>query len=383
MKKTVQPHGLRQILLHHRRWLTATAAATIIVAAATTWALSGQKTSLRVAAEFKTSDYPVAVAGTQNDGYVLTAGGQAFVLRGWQDQSAGVSLQDSVTSLVLSTSGKYLLAAGQRLTLLDNTLTQKWSRKTTTPSVVEQALFTTAGRIACVYSFLKDQSRQFVLYDLAGKYLDGYSVPDFGRASQISLARNGTLVVTLAGGTIYTISTQGTVIAKFSVPNAGGTMGGLTSAISENGNRILAGYSFSVSGDAVSLPRYVFDESGKQIAEVSTSSANVGIRSIGNNFLLYGGSAEILDGDGKELLSASKLNFGAIDASYSDGHCAILFQEQTTSQSAVYFLGVYDIQTHALVRQWSTAESETPRVFQLPGMRSVMALGTGFLVLAP
>ncbi len=383
MKKTVQPHGLRQVLLHNRRGLIIAFLAVVAVTIVIVWQLRGEKTALRIDAQFKTSDYPVAVCGTQDEGYVLTAGGQVFVLRQWKSQSEGVSLQDNATSLSLSASGKYLLAAGQRLTLLDNTLQQKWSRKTTAPSVVEQALFTTAGRIAVVYSFLKDQSRQFVLYDLAGKYLDGYTVPDFGRGSQIALAHNGMLVVTLAGGTIYTVSPQGSVIAKFSVPNAGGGMSGLASVVNESGTRVLAGYSFTVSGASTALPRYIYDQAGKQIACISTSSVNSGIRSIGNGFLLYGSTAELFDGDGKQLLSASKLNFGAIDASLSEGHCAILFQEQTTSQSAIYFLGVYDMKTHALVRQWSTTESEVPRVFQLPGMRSVLALGTGFLALVP
>ncbi|MHB8071996.1 MAG: hypothetical protein ACYDHF_08635 [Candidatus Cryosericum sp.] len=383
MRKTVQPHGLRQTLLHHRRWLTVVALVTVIAAALVVWAVSGRKTELRVVEEFKTSDYPVAVTGTQEDGYVVTAAGQVFALRGWHNQSDGVSLQDNATSLTLSTSGKYLLVAGQRLTLLDNTLQQKWSRKTTTDSVVETALFTTSGHIAAVYSFLKDQSRQFVLYDLAGKYLDGYSVPDFGRGSQISLARSGTLVVTLSGGTIYTIDPQGKVIAKFSVPNVDSNLGGLVSAVSEDGKRILAGYSFTVSGAATTLPRYLFDQAGKQVAEVSTSSVNGGLRSVGNDFLLYGGSAELLDSDGKQILSASKLNFSAIDASVSGEYCAILFQEETTSQSAVYFLGVYDMKARGLVRQWSTAESEAPRVFQLPGARSILALSSGFLVLVP
>jgi hypothetical protein len=63
--------------------------------------------------------------------------------------------------------------------------------------------------------------------------------------------------------------------------------------------------------------------------------------------------------------------------------CALLFQEQTTSQTAVYFLGIYDMKTRTLVRQWSTAESVEVRVFQLPGMRSVLALATGLFVLAP
>ncbi len=58
----------------------------------------------------------------------------------------------------------------------------------------------------------------------------------------------------------------------------------------------------------------------------------------------------------------------------SNGECALLFQEQTTSQTTIYFLGIYDMKTGALVRQWSTAESDEIRVFQLPGMRSVVAL---------
>jgi hypothetical protein len=383
MRKTVQPHGLRQTLLHHRRWLIA---AVIVIAAAvalTVWAASTQKTKLRVAAEFKTSDYPVAVTGTQDQGYVVTASGQAFVLHAWKEQGDGVSLQDNVTSLTLSTSGKYLLAAGQRVTLLDNTLQQKWSRKTTAASVVEQALFTQSGQIAVVYSFLRDESRQFVIYDLAGKYITGYSVPDFGRGSQVSLARSGMLVVTLASGTIYTISPQGSVIAKFTVPNTDSRLGGLVSAVNPDGTRILTGYAFATSGPATTLPRYVFDQSGKKVASLLTSSANSGLRSIGNDFMLFGGSAEILDSNGKQVLSASKLNFSAIDASISGDSCAILFQEQTTSTSAVYYLGIYDITTGTVVHQWSTAESESPRVFQLPGQRSVLALGTGFLVLAP
>ncbi len=90
-----------------------------------------------------------------------------------------------------------------------------------------------------------------------------------------------------------------------------------------------------------------------------------------------------MDKDGKRLISASKLNFNAIDASISDGTCALLFQEQTSSQTAVYFLGVYDMKTGVLERQWSTAETSEIRVFQMPGMRSVLALGTGIFILAP
>jgi hypothetical protein len=336
-----------------------------------------------VASQFKTSDYPIGVAGTQDQGYVLTAAGQVFALRGWASQSEGVELEDNPTSLTLSTSGKYLLVAGQRLTLLDDALRQKWSRKTTVPSVVEQAVFTVTGAVAVVYSFLENQSRQFVTYDLAGKYLGGYTVPDFGRGSQISLARSGMLVVTLAGGTMYTISPQGKVIAKFTVPNPDQKLAGLATAVDESGTRILAGYRFSVSGVAGPLPRYLFDQTGKEIAQTIATSDNPGLRALGNGFLTFGRTAEIIDKDGKQLLSASKLNFNAIDASMSNGECALLFQEQTTSQTAVYSLGIYDMKTRALVRQWSTAESESPRVFQLPGMRSVLALGSGLFILTP
>jgi hypothetical protein len=383
MKKTVQSHGLRQILLHSRRWLAVFVIVAVIVGATTMWAVRGKKTALHVASQFKTSDYPVGVAGTQDQGYVLTAAGQVFALRGWASQSEGVELEDSPTSLTLSTSGKYLLVAGQRLTLLDDALRQKWSRKTTVPSVVEQAVFTVTGAVAVVYSFLEDQSRQFVTYDLAGKYLGGYTVPDFGRGSQISLARSGMLVVTLAGGTMYTISPQGKVIAKFTVPNPDQKLAGLATAVDESGTRILAGYRFSVSGVAGPLPRYLFDQTGKEIAQTTATSDNPGLRALGNGFLTFGHTAEIFDKDGKQLLSASKLNFNAIDASMSNGECALLFQEQTTSQTAVYFLGIYDMKTRALVRQWSTAESDEVRVFQLPGMRSVLALGSGLFILTP
>jgi hypothetical protein len=349
----------------------------------TMWALRGKETTLHVASQFKTSDYPIGIVGTQDQGYVLTAAGQIFALHGWTDQSEGVELGDHPTSLTLSTSGKYLLVAGQRLTLLDDALRQKWSRKTTAPSVVEQAVFTVAGGVAVVYSFLADQSRQFVTYDLAGKYQGGYIVPDFGRGSQISLARSGMLAVTLETGTIYTVSPQGKVIAKFTVPNPDQKLAGLVTVVDNSGTRILAGYGHSISGTPGPLPRYLFDETGKTIAEIAAISDNPGLRAPGNDFLTFGRTAEIFDKDGKQLLSASKLNFNAIDASMSDGECALLFQEQTTSQTAVYFLGVYDMKTRVLVRQWSTAESESPRVFQLPGMRSVLALGSGFSILTP
>jgi hypothetical protein len=361
MKKTVQSHSLRQLFLHNWRWVTAFVVVAAIVSAATMWALRGRQTALHVASQFKTSDYPIGIVGTQDQGYVLTAAGQVFSLVGWTSQSEGVELADSPTSLTLSTSGKYLLVAGQRLTLLDDALRQKWSRKTTAPSVVEQAVFTATGGVAVVYSFLENQSRQFVIYDIAGKYMGGYTVPDFGRGSQISLARSGMLVVTLAGGTIYTISPQGKVIAKFTVPNP----------------------DQSVSGVATPLPRYLFDQTGTEIAQVTAASDNPGLRALGSYFLTFGRTAELVGRDGQQLLSASKLNFNAVDASISDGECALLFQEQTTSQTAVYFLGIYDMKTRTLVRQWSTAESVEVRVFQLPGLRSVLALATGLFVLAP
>lgn len=383
MKKTVQSHGLRQIILRNRRWLAAFVIVAATLGAMTMWALRGKETTLHVASQFKTSDYPIGIVGTQDQGYVLTAAGQIFALHGWTDQSEGVELGDHPTSLTLSTSGKYLLVAGQRLTLLDDALRQKWSRKTTAPSVVEQAVFTVAGGVAVVYSFLADQSRQFVTYDLAGKYQGGYIVPDFGRGSQISLARSGMLAVTLETGTIYTVSPQGKVIAKFTVPNPDQKLAGLVTVVDNSGTRILAGYGHSISGTPGPLPRYLFDETGKTIAEIAAISDNPGLRAPGNDFLTFGRTAEIFDKDGKQLLSASKLNFNAIDVSMSDGECALLFQEQTTSQTAVYFLGVYDMKTRALVRQWSTAESESPRVFQLPGMRSVLALGSGFSILTP
>lgn len=383
MKKTVQPHGLRQLLLHNRRWLAVVVIMAAIVGATTMWALRGQRTALHVASQFKTSDYPIGIAGTQDQGYVLTAAGQIFALRGWTNQSEGVELGDSSTSLTLSTSGKYILVAGQRLTLLDDALRQKWSRTTTVPSVVEQTVFTATGGVAVVYSFLKDQSRQFVTYDLAGTYQGGYTVPDFGHGSQISLARSGMLVVTLADGTIYTISPQGKVIAKFTVPNPEQKLAGLITTVDESGTRILAGYSFSISGIAGPLPRYLFDQTGKKIAQITATSDNPGLRALGNYFVTFGRTAEIFDKDGRQLLSASKLNFNAIDASISSGECALLFQEQTTSQTAVYFLGIYDMKARILVRQWSTAESESLRVFQLPGMRSVVALGSGLFILTP
>ena len=383
MKKTVQPHGLRQLLLRNWRWLAVLAVVAATAGAVTTWALRGRQATLHVATQFKTSDYPIGVVGTQDQGFVLTAAGQMFSLREWTSQSEGVDLGDTPSSLTLSTSGKYLLIAGQHLTLLDDALHQKWSRKTTAPSVVEQTVFTVTGQVAVVYSFLADQSRQFVTYDLSGKYLDGYTVPDFGRGSQVSLARTGMLVVTLEGGTIYTVSPAGNVIAKFTVPNPGQKLAGLVVAVDQTGTRILAGYGRSLSGESGPLPRYLFDQTGKKIAQISAASDDPGLRALGEDFLIFGRTAEILDKNGKQLLSASKLNFAVVDASTSDGECALLFQEQTTSQTAVYFLGIYDMKTGALVRQWSTAESESPRVFQLPGNRSVLALSTSVSILTP
>src|SRR5450756_209606 len=298
MKKTVQSHGLRQILLHNRCWLAVFVIVAATLGAMTMWALRGKKTTLHVASQFKTSDYPIGVAGTQDQGYVLTAAGQLFALRGWTSQSGGVVLGGSPTSLTLSTSGKYLLVAGQRLVMLDNALRQMWSRTTTAPSVVEQTMFTVTGSVAVVYSFLKDQSRQFVLYDLAGQDLGGYTVPDFGRGSQISLARSGMLVVTLADGTIYTISPQGKVIAKFTVPNPGQKLAGLITAVDESGTRILAGYSRSVSGVAGPLPRYLFDQTGKKIAQTMATSDNPNLRALGNNFLIFGRTAECVQRSG-------------------------------------------------------------------------------------
>lgn len=383
MKKTVKSHGLLHITLQNQRWLAAFILVAATLGAMTLWALRGKETTLHVASQFKTNDYPIGIVGTQDQGYALTATGQIFALRGWASQSEGVELGDNPTSFTLSTSGKYLLVAGQRLTLLDDALHQKWSRQTTAPSVVEQAVFTITGGVAVVYSFLKDQSRQFVMYDIAGKYQDGYTVPDFGRGSQISLVRSGTLVVTLESGTIYTVSPQGKVIAKFTVPNPGQKLAGLVTVVDDSGTRILAGYGRSILGTPGSLPRYLFDQTGKKIAQISATSDNPDLRALGNDFLTFGRTAEIFDKDGKQLLSASKLNFNAIDASMSDGECALLFQEQSTSQTAVYFLGIYDMKTRALVHQWSMAESDEVRVFQLPGMRSALALGSGFSILTP
>ncbi len=383
MKKTVRSHGLPHISLHNQRWLAVVIIVAATLGAMTLWALRGKEATLHTVSQFKTSDYPIGIVGTQDEGYALTATGQIFALHEWTSQGEGVQLGDNPTSLTLSTSGKYLLVAGQRLTLLDDALHQKWSRQTTAPSVVEQAVFTVTGGVAVVYSFLADQSRQFVMYDLAGKYQDGYTVPDFGRGSQISLARSGMLVVTLESGTIYTVSPQGKVIAKFTVPNPGQKLAGLLTVVDDSGTRILAGYGRSLSGASGPLPRYLFDQTGKKITQIATTSDNPDLRALGSYFLTFGRTAEIFDQGGKQLLSVSKLNFSAIDASMSNGECALLFQEETTSQTAVYFLGIYDMKTRALVRQWSTAESESPRVFQLPGMRSALALGSGFSILAP
>ncbi len=162
-------------------------------------------TTLHLASQFKTSDYPIGIVGTQGQGYVLTAAGQIFSLRGWASQSEGVDLGDTPTSLTLSTSGKYLLVAGQRLTLLDDALRQKWSRKTTAPGVVERAVFTITGKIAVVYSFLADQSRQFVPMTLPA------SIGRLHRSRFWPWVANQPrpqwyACLTLEGGTIYTIS---------------------------------------------------------------------------------------------------------------------------------------------------------------------------------
>src|SRR5664279_1608616 len=366
MKKTVKSHGLLHITLQNQRWLAAFILVVATLGAMTLWALRGKETTLHVASQFRTTDYPMGIVGTQDQGYALTATGQIFALRGWASQSEGVELGDNPTSFTLSTSGKYLLVAGQRLVMLDTALRQMWSRQTTAPSVVEQAVFTVTGSVAVVYSFLKDQSRQFVLYDLARQDLGGYTVPDFGRGSQISLARSGMLVVTLESGTIYTVSPQGKVIAKFTVPNPGQKLAGLLTVVDDSGTRILVGYGRSLSGASGPLPRYLFDQTGKKITQIAATSDNPDLRALGSYFLTFGRTAEIFDQGGKQLLSVSKLNFTAIDASMSNGECALLFQEETTSQTAVYFLGIYDMKTRALVRQWSTAESESPRDFQLP-----------------
>lgn len=382
MKKTTRLHELQQMFRRHRGACIAGMVLALVAVAGMLWWRTGRETGLHVVAQFKTADYPVAVTGTADNGYVLTAGGQIFTVPQWKNQQNGVTLDDEPTSFRLSTSGKYLLVMGRRLTLLDSALTQKWSRRTTTPSVVEQALFTTSGQIAAVYSFLEDQSRQFVLYDLRGTYMSGYRVPDFGRGSQVALARNGMLVVTLSGGTMYTITPEGKIIAKFSVPNDG-TMGGFTSVVNESGTRILAGYTFATSGTVTTLSRYLFDQAGTQLATLSTSSANSGIRALGDRFLLYGRSTELINDDGKIILSASKLNFKTVDASLLEDYCSLLFTEETASESTVCFLGVYSVATGTLAYQWSTAESETPRIFQLPQAHTALALAGGFLVLAP
>ncbi len=121
----------------------------------------------------------------------------------------------------------------------------------------------------------------------------------------------------------------------------------------------------------------------KTITEIASDADNPGLRALNGDFLIFGRSARIFDRDGKELLSASKLNFNVIDASASNGECALVFQEQTASQTAIYFLGIYSMKTGALARQWSTAETDAIRVFQLPGRRSVVALADGFSILTP
>src|SRR5659263_653099 len=145
MKKTVKSHGLRQISLHNQRWLAAFILVAATLGAMTLWALRGKETTLHVASQFKTNDYPIGIVGTQDQGYALTATGQIFALRGWASQSEGVELGDNPTSFTLSTSGKYLLVAGQRLTVRDDALHQEWSRHTPAPTVVEQAVYTVTG----------------------------------------------------------------------------------------------------------------------------------------------------------------------------------------------------------------------------------------------
>jgi len=332
MKKRSRSKRVSTWFAHNWRWLMVVVLIIAAAGAAALWTVRGSRSSLHVAGQFKTNTYPVAVTGTADEGYALTADGQAFTLTGWTQQSEGVELADNATSMVLSTSGRYLLVLGDRVTLLDSALQQKWSRKTSTPSVVERGVFTSKGQVTVVYSFLADQSRQCVTYDLTGKYLTGYKVPDFGRDAQIDLASTGTLVLTLAGGDIYTVSPDGKVIATFTVPNPEVRLAGLVSAVDATGTRILAGYSRSLSGTAESLPRYLFDQTGKQVAEFTVSAENPAVRTVGSSFLLFGRSAQFVDKDGKALWSASKLNFGVIDAASADGVCSLLFQEETTSQ---------------------------------------------------
>src|SRR5450759_2986153 len=103
MMKIVQSHGRRHIPLHNRCWLAVFVIVAATLGAMTMWALRGKKTTLHVASQFKTSDYPIGVAGTQDQGYVLTAAGQLFALRGWTDQSEGVELGDNHTYCLLYT----------------------------------------------------------------------------------------------------------------------------------------------------------------------------------------------------------------------------------------------------------------------------------------
>lgn len=367
----------------HWRLFATGAAVVLLICLAVAWSARARRTALRVCTKFTTATYPVAVAGTKERGYVLTAGGGLFTLSSWTDRNTGIVLPDHPTSMVLSASGKYLLVAGERLTFLDTSLRIKWSRKTTVSSVVEHCLFTSDGKVAAVYSFLSDQSRQYVLYDLAGNYLSGFKVPDFGHGTQAALARNGNLILTVAEGKVYTVSRSGAVIAKFAVPNAGQKLGGLITVVNADGSRILAGYSFAVSGTAESLPRYLFDQKGTKISQFSVPSDSTGLESLGDSFLAYGKKAWFINAAGKVILSTSKLNFNIIDAAVAPGQLALLFQEQTTSQTAVYFLGIYDFMAHALIRQWSTAGSEEPRVFQFPGTRSVLTLDSSLLILCP
>ncbi len=368
-----------------RRWYWFVAAATVIVAVCVliAWRIAGRRTALHTCATFETSTYPVAVIGNQQQGYVLTAGGGVFALPAWTERTTATVLQDHPTAGQLSASGKYLLIAGQHLTLLDSALKIRWSRKTSATSVVEHCLFTTDGKIAAVYSFLKSQARQYALYDLTGRYLEGFKVPDFAAGAQTALAGNGMLVLTLANGTIYTVARNGTVIGKFSVPNPGAKLGGLTSAVNSDGTRILAGYGFLVSGQAGSLPRYLYDPHGAKIAQFSVPSDSTGIKNLGTSFLVFGKKAWFISSAGKVVLSTSKPNFQIIDAAVAPGQLALLFQEQTTSQTAVYFLGIYDFTTRKLLRQWSTAESQEPQLFLFPGTRAALTFSSSLLILCP
>jgi hypothetical protein len=383
MTTRVPPRRVPQFLKRHGRLLVAIIAVLALVGVFLGWSVVMRGRTLNVCGQFKTSSYPVGIVGSDNRGYVLTSSGEAFVLDSWITQNEGVDVGDNPTAVALSSSGTHLLVAGEKLTLLDAQLKALWSRKTTAPSIVEEAVFTKEGKVAVVFSLLADQSRLFYLYDIAGKYLTSYTVPDFGRGSQVDLASTGTLVVTLSSGTLYTVSPEGKVLGKFTVPNPDQKLAGLASSISADGERIMAGYGFYALDEGELLPRYVFDLTGKQVAELSASTTSAGQRSLGSYFLLFGKDVQLLDSMGRSVLSVAKMNYTAVDASMFGTNLAVLFQENTASQTAVYFVGVYDIGSSKLVRQWSTAESETPRISQLPGLRTAVVLGSGFLILCP